>query len=431
MKKRRLFVTTGLISVLNCLTVIEQIGKKQDYDDILIIFFTSKSQTFIDQHNALLGSNFFKEIYYKADQSDVEDIKNTIGDNFDIVVIVNHSTLTAVFFNLYNNSRFYLTEEGIGSYFTFDNVNWNIVEKVYIHNYLGKITFVDLPTFIKKEILDVNVFRKICLKLSEKLDLQIDFSSSDKKRILITGQQFLIMILKTNSRIIEYYSGLIEKLLFLNFDVFYKSHPREDDKISSSLKNRFGDSVTIVDNKLPLEICNNNFTAIFSPISGTTITMSHIWDAPTLCDFFKKSYRHNFFHIKEYASCLLIINKFIPNIEFVFQNIKKEMTHDQALLKINNARKNNVYSSKRTDLDSQIRKRYKSDCDGNNFVLDWGDRFFVNFLCSFILFRENRKLFRKQMGDKLIKRKRRQAYISKRVFKLFSNGTVKYPFFKY
>jgi hypothetical protein len=339
--KNRLIVTTGAISLLNCLTLIKQTKTENKFNDILLIFF-SRLKDFEDEYKDLLKDFNFSKIVFDLDKKNLnrEEIYNLLGSDIDQIVMNNHNRLNNMIMDLYPNTDVFLTEEGLLSYFPVKNAIWNNVKEVYMHNYLNKIYPINFPSNINIKQLDLKIFKKLCVELQKKHPLSISIKENTKN-ILITSHANLHCLFNKdshshtiqNDNAIKYYVEIIKKLISLDFCVYFKPHPRET-FLYSELEKRFKNNLYLVKTKLPIEIYNENFLAIFSPTSGSVISMSHIWEIPAFCDYFENIYKKDSGFKDNWAWCVYMINTYTPNIEILFDGINKDDKLDVVKSKI-------------------------------------------------------------------------------------------------
>jgi len=159
---------------------------------------------------------------------------------------------------------------------------------------------------------------------------------------------------------LDYYYSNINLFLNNNFTVYFKAHPREIDDTLKVLKEHYKNNskFKIIENSLPIEAYNNEFSIVAGTFSGTLISVPHFHKIPSAslnCDeMYNSKYSlswKKFFIISEYYTpCIEFYKEILhlPNKEFrekskeiysKYIHSKKQITSNVDLIKILNYKK--------------------------------------------------------------------------------------------
>lgn len=274
--KRRLFVTTGNISLLNNLTVIKQLNEK-NCEDVLFILSHIANEDFIEHAKKIASLHDFKTIYsLHKKNADCTDffIKNKLTD-FDEIYYVNFYKFVIMAKDLYPNAKWILTDEGVdGKLARIDHCDYDKVDKIIMHNYLDKIDYFGLDKHNADKIipLDKKLFQEIAAKCAQFYPVDLNLKP-DEKAVLFCGSYWEVTGL-SKDEYMELQNKTIEKLTNMGYKVLFKPHPRDPRNYIDN------PNITILHTRLPLECYNLDIVAIVSMMSSASLQYLYFQDIP-------------------------------------------------------------------------------------------------------------------------------------------------------
>ena len=272
--KKRLFVSTGSISLINVLAIIEQTKTDEDFQDTLAIISFAQSEEFINSTNKIAGLHkFINIVYFKKER----ELLNTFNfDDFDIV----YSSAFPKFYSKLNKHKFaYVYEEGPGS--ARSNISTlNSVKGFFITPYINKFSYMYSPKNaniqdINKETF-YNISKKIIQLFNENENLETE------KNVLFIGH-YVYRKLGDNVAL-DFYKKYISYFIEKGYTVYFKGHPRDNDVILPQIKEFYNneDKLKFLNNSLPIEIYDYNFDIITGAYSGTLVSIPHFRNIPSI-----------------------------------------------------------------------------------------------------------------------------------------------------
>ena len=276
-KINRLFATTGNISLINTITLINEIGDKHLYDDILFIDTGKGREEFVNTQLEIAKLHKFKKIIvgYQL-SSGVEAVLHNIF-KVDEVFLLNHPAHTSTIIPLYKQAKFILIDEGPASLIAYDKQFLKQIKVFKTHRYLNKLDFCGLDNIdlVNFGSLDLNEFRKIANTISEKYPLTPKYKAKDKA-ILYCGIYWEVSGLDRKS-FIKLQNETINNLLKAGYKILYKPHPR-DTEFYGLDKNP---NVEFINTRLPIELYKLDILAVVSISSTASLSYAHYWQVPS------------------------------------------------------------------------------------------------------------------------------------------------------
>ncbi len=282
--KRRLFLTTGNISLLNNLTIIKQLNEP-NCEDVLFIFSIMKNPAFDESCQKMASLHNFKKIYsFNSSSSDLREyfIKNKLYD-FDEIYFSNQYHFHLLSKELYPNTDWILTDEGaVGKLARHHYCDYDKVKKIMMLNYLDKLDFFGLNEQNMKKIvpLDKKLFLEIGKKCAEMYPVNLDLKP-DEKAVIFCGTWWEGSGL-TKEQYFELQDGTLERLISLGYKVFFKPHPRDPRNYINN------PNISILKTALPLECYNFDVEAVVSLCSLATLHIPYLQNTPgftvPICD---------------------------------------------------------------------------------------------------------------------------------------------------
>ena len=335
-KKIRLFTTTGNISLINNLVIINEIGNFDKYEDILFVDPGKGRKEFIEKTLQIASLHRFKKIYFAIGTrlSSELILKNIV--NVDELYLLNHPKFIEPFTEVYDKTPVILTDEGAASLMNYNSDKIKNLICFKTHKYLDKIDFLGLEDInkIKFEKIDIKEFQKVARILSEKYPISYKLNP-EEKAILYCGIYWEVTGI-SREKFVEVQSNMLNDLLNAGYKILYKPHPRDNEYFGFD-KNP---NVIFIDSKFPIEIYDLDVVAIVSVSSTTSINPAHYWNIPSFSNVVKEALSHD--------------NNDIASIDIIRRMVKEYSPDYTDLLKFD------VKSLSKEELKQQLKQLYKA-----------------------------------------------------------------------
>ena len=120
-KIRRLFITTGNISLVNILAIINEIGNFDKYEDALVIDTGKGQEEFVDKQLQIASLHKFKKII--ADPMINPGVQLVLHNHYkvDEIYLLNHPLHFKTVLPLFKNIPITLIDEGAGSLINYNS----------------------------------------------------------------------------------------------------------------------------------------------------------------------------------------------------------------------------------------------------------------------------------------------------------------------
>jgi hypothetical protein len=266
-KIRRLFITSGGISLITLLAIRQKAGCDDMYEDFLVILGTSPNNyNFILDNKSVADLYNFKETYiYMQKISSYRFISFGPAEIDEVYVFMN-LYFYSCFQKIYPYSRILLFDEGPVESISYPVYNYSQIRKVIVHNYLGKIDFFLWHSTSQKpiiEFVDESVFSNVLFNVREKLNIKLEIENEDEKYILVCGPGGADKTLLKNGVV----SNVINKLIQKGYKILFKKHPRDTSNY------QFTSDVEFMNTTYPIELYDLNVVAAvnFSGSLGITL----------------------------------------------------------------------------------------------------------------------------------------------------------------
>lgn len=268
---KRLFITTGLISLVNALTIVQ--NDNQPHEDTLLILSFNQDENLKQTSLRIASLHNFKQILFFKKEKEL--LKNIDIHFYDEVYSV---TMTRLYKYLNKHSNWYLFDEGAG-YAISDIRKYKNLKRFYYTNFLNKFELADFPETMQICSIDKNRFLTISDQIIEILHEPMKLSTD--RNVLFIGH-YIYRKLGENFTL-DYYKKYISLFLKLGYNVYFKAHPRDEDILIPKLKETFkDDKFHIFQSSLPIEIYNYNFNIAAGSYSGTLISLPHYRKIPAI-----------------------------------------------------------------------------------------------------------------------------------------------------
>ena len=288
--KRRLFMTTGNLSLVNTLTIIKQLNEPNCQDE-LFIYSNFKNDKFDECARKIAGLHNFENVHsYYANTPDIREyfLKNKLY-NFDEVYFPNIYRDFRIPKELYPNAAWIMTDEGCGckiarsGYFDYGKL-----KNFITHTYIGKLDYYGFtPDVVRKMIpLDRKLFKEVTKECETMFPLNVTLDK-EEKAIIFCGSWWEITRL-SKTQYMQLQDDMIAKLTELGYKIYFKPHPRDPRNYINN------PSISILNSSLPLDCYSlDEFVAVvslgsstslqaieFAQIAGFTINLPVNWDVP-------------------------------------------------------------------------------------------------------------------------------------------------------
>ncbi len=275
-KTRRLFLTTGNLSLINALTIIRQLNST-NCEDTLFIYSNMENSAFNECCINVARLHNFKQIYtLYSKTADFREyfIKNQLTE-FDEIYFVNIYQFIFLVQELYPNAKWILTDEGAGCALARnEHLNYDRVSKIMMHNYADKIDFLGIEKHNYNKIvpLDKNIFISIARQCAQIYPVDLGLRAGEKA-VLFCGSWWEVSGFSREEYLIIQ-NSIIDKLLKLGYKIFFKPHPRDP---RNYIDNK---EITILTTTLPLECYNLDVVAVISLYSTASMQTFYFNDIP-------------------------------------------------------------------------------------------------------------------------------------------------------
>lgn len=308
-KKARLFVDTGLSSLINTMSIIKDFDNK-NYDNYLLVYSGTVSESFKKFTKKFVNKEYFKRIFF------VDGISNDIGvfylKNYDFLSNFEsiYTSAQPTFPIWERHSNINLIEEGVSSYVIFDNLDYTNVQNFYMSNYLKNMEYKPPLEHQKLILLDRNNIRKTIKEIRAKNKINYSFLRSENQ-VLLLSQYIYSDFMEIDDQVV-FYKKHVDKLIKSGYSVLFKTHPRINDEVILRLKEFYkeesGFKIFPENIKYPVELIIDDLDlkAIVTSMSGGAFNCSHLFGIPCYGFGAKLALEnHEVENIKTYAKIFL------------------------------------------------------------------------------------------------------------------------------
>jgi len=283
-KKARLFIDTGLISLINTMSIIKNLDNK-NYDNYLLIYSETVSEEFRKFCSKLIDKKYFKKIFF----IDAESLDTSYR-------YLKNSGFLRRFESVYTSAQPWLTiwqrhtninliEEGVSSYIIFEDMDYSNVQNIYTSNYLKNHIF--LPPYEHQSLLQIekNNIKKTIQEIRKRNKIDYSFLKSENQVLMLS--QYLYSNFMSIEEQFEFYKKHIDKLLESGFSILFKTHPRVNDKLvlklESAYKNNSKFKIFPENIKYPVELIIDDLDlrALVTSMSGGAFNCTYLFGIPS------------------------------------------------------------------------------------------------------------------------------------------------------
>ena len=270
--KRRLFLTTGNLSLINSLAIIKQINEP-NCEDTLLIYSNMKNTKFDECCRKIAGIHKFENIHtLYTSNNDFREyfIKNKLS-NFDEIYFSNLYQYILLAKYLYPNAKWIITDEGCGSKLARSAyLNYDRVDKIIMHNYLDKLDFFGLSKENMNKIVPINkqIFDNVCQECAQKFPVKLNINK-DEKAIVFCGSWWEVTGLSKDAYM-KLQDSIIERLTNMGYTILFKAHPRDPRNYINN------PNIKILNTTLPLECYKLDIVAVISMGSSASLHSPYI-----------------------------------------------------------------------------------------------------------------------------------------------------------
>ena len=318
---KRLFITSGNLSLINTLACINQFNLTKDSENSILIWSHAASKEF-DEVNEKISRFIDLKYFFKFYNRNLIDLYNFFLSNsyvdFDEIYFPNCRYMFDIANILFPNLKYNITEEGVCVLIKHSGIDYTNVEKYIFAKYLDKMDIVCANEEDKQKLipLDKKEFLKISNECEKVYPLNIELDPEDKNVIFCATIASLgIWSLK---EILNYQNEIIDNLIEKGYKVFFKPHPRD------TFEYKENDRFRILNTKLPLECYSlkDKCLAVVSLFSSAVCQMYYYQGIAGFCSS------------KLIKECndfgLHIINEYSPPVEMLLSVDVNKMSFKEA-----------------------------------------------------------------------------------------------------
>lgn len=328
--KRRLFVTSGNISLVNTLAIINEIGNFDKYKDTLIIETGKGGNDFALKNKEMASLYNFDKIICETRLSAgvIAVLHNQFS--FDEVYTVNHPNFIGLIVPLYPNADVTIIDEGPALLMDYNISKYKNIKNFKTHKYLDKIDYLSTNNVIQKYTftgVNIEEFRKISNNLILKYPIKFE-NNLDNKYVLYCGINWEVIGIKPE-KFAKLQQEIINDLINTGYKILYKPHPRDYDFYGFDKD----PNVQFIDCKYPIDLYKLDIVALVSVASSASISYAHYWDIPCFANI-----QDNFFKNDngQYKGEVIkkIMTEYIPNYKLLLQLDAKNTPKEKLKLEI-------------------------------------------------------------------------------------------------
>lgn len=318
---KRLFSTTGNISLLKVLTLIKQTGNEDRYEDYLIIH-SNGSSDFWENNLKIAKMHNFKKIYtFVHIRYSSAFILNNLYF-FDEIYTINHPDHLGIIDEIYNRTKINLVDEGCASLLNYNLDKIPNLSKFYTNVYLNKLDSFNFTNELKNKIvqLDNKILEDLTQKISIKYPIIPTINFNDKY-ILYCGIYWEVSGL-SKDKFAKEQSELINNLLNTGYKILYKPHPRDTEFYGYENN----PNVLFVTTVLPVEVYQWDVLAVVSMSSTTVINLAHYSKIAGFSNVLEETLRPNRKDKVMIPLIRKIISEYSPNYKELLKFDVKNLT---------------------------------------------------------------------------------------------------------
>ncbi len=299
---KRIFFTSGNLSLINTIAIINQLNYKTNSENTILVWSHIANPEF-EKINKRLSNLASPARYLKFCNCKMKNLYNFFINNFlveyDEIYILNCRYMFKIANFLFPNKKICLIDEGVCTLYKHKNYDVSNVEKAIFVKYLDKIDTLGFDEEFKNKVitLDKQEFLKVAKQVQELYPLDIDLKAQDKNIILCGTTEGLGFW--TFKEIFEYQNKIANQLAKNGYTVLFKPHPR--DKFVYKERENF----KLLKTKLPLEcyFLENKCLGVVSLFSSVSSQIYYFHKIPGFCayDFIANTNDMGIDIIKEYS----------------------------------------------------------------------------------------------------------------------------------
>ena len=324
-KTRRLFMTSGNLSLINTLAILNQFNLNENSENSILVWSHVASDEFIEISKKISELTEIKNYYSFCNVSFMDLLNHFIiskQDVFDEIYFPNCRYMFEIAKILFPFSKYFVIEEGICVQMKHKSIDYSNVEKFIFNKYLDKIDLANASQEDLKKLcfIDKKEFLQIGQKAAELYPLDLKLNKEDKN-IILCGTIAGLGIMSFNE-IVEYQNKIADKLIEMGYTVIFKPHPRDTSEYKEHEKFK------ILKTKLPLEVYNieDKCLAVVSIFSSASCQIYHFQNIAGFCaeDINKNCSDFGLNIIAEYSPSYDMLCEIDTNNK-TFAEVKKEI----------------------------------------------------------------------------------------------------------
>ena len=276
--KKRLFITTGNINLINNFAVMNQLNLWENSENDVLVWSGIANKEFIELSKKLCAEFPIHKFYsYLGSSKNFHQyiIKNFLTD-YDDIYFVNLDALGKIIHKIYKYSSLHVTDEGACTVVPIKSIDYNKVDSLVMVNYLGKIDYVGyseevVPKIVELKREEVSKVFKIASKLvpfEQKLNIE-------DKWIVLCGT-FNGWRGGTYEDVLRCQNEIIKRLTDKGYKILFKPHPRDTFNYEET------EQFKICNSRLSMECYDiSEVMAVVSLFSSVSLQIYYYQDVPS------------------------------------------------------------------------------------------------------------------------------------------------------
>lgn len=278
---RRLFLTTGNLSLLNTLAIIQQLGLAQGASTTIISWSAVSSDAF-EEICAAMAASVSPEHYYGIYGSECAAYAFILSHNltdFDEVYFANEGIFLQMVGLFWPHAAHILTEEGLCGLCLQKHFDYGRLRTICTTRYLDKLDYVAV---LERPERILHVQKACFLQVADALCQRYPCPALDvqaEEKVVIFCGTYGLWHCFPQAELLRMEREIIEALLSKGYRVLFKPHPRDQRRHTDN------DRFCVVRGALPLECypCEN-ITAVVSLYSSASAQLYYYRAVPGFID---------------------------------------------------------------------------------------------------------------------------------------------------
>ncbi len=320
---RRLFITSGNLSLINTLAIINQFNLKENCENSIFVWSHISNPEFeaVNEKISRMEKLKYYLTFFHCSLMDVYKyfIKNNLVE-FDEIYFPNCKYMFEIVNFLFPNKKYYVIDEGVCVLVKHKGIDYSNAEKYIYAKYLNKIDILGADEDIKNKIISLN--KDEFLKISKQCEKIYPVNINQYEKNIVFCGTTASLDYWTSEEISNAQNEIIQKLILKGYNVLFKPHPRD------TFEYKENDKFKILNTKLPLECYSlkDKCLAVVSLFSSAVCQMYYYQGIAGFCysDFLKNNKDIGINIIREYSPSVDMLLSIDANLK-TFEELQKEI----------------------------------------------------------------------------------------------------------